>query len=407
MSWHPSRRKNPPHTNRMMFKSLLNRWRLQREAWADLTRFNLLPASSKRIVFYAETDADWAYLGPISAELERAGEEIIRVVSDPNDSTRQLPNTFYVGFGGPRTALFRTIQARVFVMTLCDLDQFMLKRSVHPVHYFYVFHSIASMHRVYRLHAFDAYDTVFCVGPHHEREIRRTEEVYQLHPKRLIPHGYGRLDTLLADMEGKTATAPTDGQLRVLVAPTWGECSLVAHGLEDLLAILLDENFVVTLRLHPMTKRHLPKLVDDLQARFADRGSFTVDPHINTTQSLLDADIMISEWSGAPLDYAFSRLRPVVFVDTPPKVHNPEHGRLELPYLEEDIRTKIGRVIASNQLPTVPAVLRALVAQADEWTEKIRVVRAQSVDHVGRSGAVAAQAILDSLAEGDAPRETS
>ena len=106
---------------------------------------------------------------------------------------------------------------------------------------------------------------------------------------------------------------------------------------------------------------------------------------------------MISEWSGAPLDYAFARLRPVIFIDTPPKIHNPEYGLLGLPCLEEEIRTKIGRVVSPDQCETLPGLVRELTAQAQAWTEKIRAVRQESVYYVGSSGEAGAQAILKRL----------
>ena len=46
-------------------------------------------------------------------------------------------------------------------MTIPDLGQLWLKRSVHPVRYVYLFHSTNSTHTVYRKGAFDAYDTIF------------------------------------------------------------------------------------------------------------------------------------------------------------------------------------------------------------------------------------------------------
>lgn len=389
-----------------MLKRFIQSWKTLRAPWRGLRAFNRLPISGKQIVFYAETAADWAYLGPVAEALEKRRLTIVRICSDPADPALQQPLSFYVGFGGARTVLFRTIEAQAFVMTLCDLESFHLKRSVHPVHYFYIFHSIASLHRVYRLHAFDAYDTILCVGPHHEREVRQTESVYGLKPKRLVPHGYGRLDTLLKDMAGRSPEVPAEGPLRVLVAPTWGESSLVDHGLEPLLRVLLDSGFEVTLRLHPMTHRHHPGLARELARRLTDKGRLILDPQINTTQSLLNADIMVSEWSGAPLDYAFSRLRPVIFMDTPPKIHNPEYDRLGLPCLEEDIREKIGRVVPPDQFQKVPDVIRELTADAANWTERIRLVRDKSVYHVCESGEAGARAILETLnLEPQAPEE--
>jgi len=186
-----------------MFDELRRKWREGREAWAGLRAFQSLEADARRIVFYAETSADWAHLGPVADALVRRGVRIVRITSDRSDRVLQNDDAFWVGSGSARTVLFRTIDADAFVMTLPDLEQFHLKRSTHPVHYFYVFHSIASTHRVYREHAFDAYDTLLCVGPHHFTELRRAEEVYGLRPKRLVEHGYGRLDTLIADLGAK------------------------------------------------------------------------------------------------------------------------------------------------------------------------------------------------------------
>jgi len=380
-----------------MFSNLLKKWRAGREAWAGLQAFNAQPRAAKRCVFYAETAADWAYLGPVAKALQARGERVIRITSERDDPVLAGDDAFFVGFGAARTVLFRTIDADAFVMTLSDLETFHLKRSVNLVHYFYVFHSIASTHRVYREHAFDAYDTIFCAGPHHVEEIRKTEAVYGLRPKRLLEHGYGRLDTLIADIDARSKPAVANAMPNVLVAPSWGECSIVKHCLEPLLETLLAAGFNVTLRLHPMTRRHQPALAESLLAKYSPGGRFQFDPHINTTDSLLGADIMISDWSGAPLEYAFSRERPVIFLDTPPKVHNPNHARIGLPYLEEEIREELGRVIPLSDLPVVPEAVRELLAETAEWAPRIRAARERAVFNVGRSGDVAAEHIITTL----------
>jgi hypothetical protein len=381
-----------------MMHHWLRKWRDMRRAWGGYAEFKALPHVARRIVFYAESEADWAYIGPLADELQRRGKPLARVTSDPTDPVLQRSGAFYIGSGGARTVLFRTVDADAFVLTLTDLDSFHLKRSAHAVHYFYVFHSIASTHRVYREHAFDAYDTVLCVGPHHFSEIRRTEEVYGLRPKKLAAHGYARLDTLIEAAGTRTATAPRTTLQRVLIAPSWGECSLVNHGLERLLRILLRAGFHVTLRLHPMTQRHMPQLTDQLYLAHQSSGRFRIDPHINQSDSLLEADIMISEWSGAPLEYAFARERPVIFIDTPPKVHNPNHDRIGLPCLEVDIREQIGRLVPLDRLDALPEIICALVEEPDQWGEKIRSVREASVFNVGKSAQAGADVILETLA---------
>lgn len=384
-----------------MFGRLIQQWKDGRRAWDGFQSFNALPRSRRKIVFYAETAADWAYLGPTAEALERMGRNWVAVCSDPADPVLARPNAFYVGFNMPRTALFRNIDADAFVMTLPDIETFQLKRSIKPVHYFYVFHSIASMHRVYREHALDGYDSILCVGPHHEREIRKTEEVYGLKPKRLLKHGYSRLDTLMHDVAAFCMTHPgadtvPGDPLRVLVAPTWGDCSLVDHGLEEMLDELLAAGFRTTLRLHTMTKRHRPDLAPGLVKRFGARG-LVIDPDINTTQALVESDIMISEWSGSPLEYAFALLKPVIFVDTPPKVNNPDFWKLGLPCLEEEIRSQIGEIIPEGSWKILPGTVQRLVAARGEWKERLERVRDATVYNVGRSGEAGAGEIVHTL----------
>lgn len=379
-----------------MLKRLRDWWRDNRAAWDGLKAFERMPRAERRIVFYAETAADWAFLGPVAHALESLGESVSRVTSDASDPVLAKPRSYFVGFGSARTVFFRGIEAGAFVMTLSDLETFHLKRSVHPVHYFYVFHSIASTQRVYREHAFDAYDTILCAGPHHVAEIRKTEEVYGLEPKRLLEHGYGRLDTLIADLQ-RAGAAPQREVPTVLIAPSWGPSSIIEHGLERMIEVLLEAGFVVTLRLHPMTVRHQPDLPERLLARHAAGGRFSFDRHINTTDTLLAADVMISEWSGAALEFAFARERPAIFIDTPPKTQNPNYARIGMPCLEIEIREQIGRLVAPDAIDSLPGVIRELLAGAPAWSERIRAVRDTTVFNIGRSGEVAARHILDTL----------
>ena len=215
-----------------------------RKAWVDLRRFNNLPISNKRIVFYAETYADWAFLDPVIESLTSLNESIIRITSDIDDKYLNQKNVYYVGFGAARTYLFRTIDTKACVMTLPDLDTFYLKRSLNNVHYFYIFHSMASTHRVYREHAFDSYDTIFCVGQHQIDEIKKTEEVYNLKKKNLEEAGYGRLDILIKENDEIKISNNNRLLKKVLVAPSWGECSLVGKNLESIINILLTNNFI-------------------------------------------------------------------------------------------------------------------------------------------------------------------
>jgi YidC/Oxa1 family membrane protein insertase len=374
-------------------------------AWSSLRSFNRLPRAERAIVFYAESAADWTHLGPIVEELtDVLGRTVCYVTSGKEDPVLALANprlrTFYVGDGTTRTTFFKLLEAGVMVMTLPDLETFHLKRSVHPVHYAYVFHSMVSTHTVYRKGAFDAYDTILCVGPHHLAEIRRTEEVYGLPPKELVEHGYGRLDLILAQRGERAPTPSGPGPGRHLVlAPSWGESSFIeaAFG-PDLVDLLLTHGHEVVLRLHPMTVRHHPRLADGLMGRFGGRG-LRIETDMREQASLHESELMIGDWSGAALEYAFGLERPVLFVDTAPKLNNPEHDRIGLVGIEVSLRDQIGAVVDPADLPSALPLIDALCADPEAYRERLREARERTVYNVGRSASVGA-AHVARLADG-------
>ena len=114
---------------------------------------------------------------------------ICYISSENNDPGLSLKHknykTFKIDDRFIRNWLFENIDTDVFVMTVPDIECFQLKRSRYNVHYVYVQHSLVSLHTVYRKGAFDHYDTIFCSGPHHMKEIRAMEEKYNL-PKKIL-----------------------------------------------------------------------------------------------------------------------------------------------------------------------------------------------------------------------------
>src|SRR5262245_63991104 len=229
--------------------------------WRSHRRFHALPARARSIVFYSESHQDWHHLQPlIDFLIERLGRTVCHVTSEAEAplAARDGLRAFHVRPGAVRIWFFQVLKADVVVLTMPDLHNFQLKRSIHPVHYVYVFHNIGSTHMVDHAGSYDHYDTVFCVGPHHEAEIRRREHLHGLPPKHLFAHGYPRLDRLV-EIAGNGRHAPSIGATTVLLAPTWGEQSILNVCGEALIASLLDGGVRVILRPHYQTIRLSPR----------------------------------------------------------------------------------------------------------------------------------------------------
>jgi YidC/Oxa1 family membrane protein insertase len=357
----------------------------QDDAWRDL-------------VFYSEGGADWPHLGPIIELLITAHDRRVSYLTsestDPGLSVVH-PNlrTFNIGAGTARTVLFARVACRRFVMTLPDLGNLWLKRSVHPVEYVYVFHATNSTHTSYRRGAFDHYDTVLCVGPHHAAEIRETEKVYGLPEKRLVDHGSTKLDSLLALFGDPPPPRQQAEVPRVLVAPTWGPSSIIEQDVgRAAINVLLESGAEVMLRPHPMTSRRLPQMLADLDRIYAGNPRFRIEQDMSNNESWLWSDVMVSDWSGAASEYAFSLHRPVVYLDTPPKRMNDDWADVGLRSFEDLVRSEVGTVVGLDELSKLPETVRRVSGEQSPRIDFESVIHRLVFNP--RRSAVAASAFL-------------
>jgi hypothetical protein len=362
---------------------------------AATREFERLDPSRRRLVFYSEGRGDWPHLGPIVMALLRSHDcPIAYLTSDLADPGLEIEDdrvrSFMIGSGTARTMLFARINAGTFVMTLPDLGNLWLKRSVHPVRYAYVFHSTNSTHTSYLKGAFDAYDTVLCVGPHHVDELRSTEARYGLRSKELVEHGSGKLDTIISAVSSARQPSGDGGEPTVLVAPTWGDSSFLESDIGvPTVAALVRAGLRTVVRLHPMTVRRHPGLIDQLERTFGSSSNFVLESDMNAAESWLRSDLMVSDWSGAATEYAFATGRPVAFVDMPAKIRNPEWTEIDRPSFEDSIRREIGQVVPPGDPDALLATVRELMAN-DNHAARINAARSQRIFNVGHSAEVAA-----------------
>ena len=62
-------------------------------------------------------------------------------------------------------------------MTLTDLNNHELKRSIRCKNYAYIFHSLVSTHKSYNQNAFNNYDIIFSNGEYQKKELLKLEEI--------------------------------------------------------------------------------------------------------------------------------------------------------------------------------------------------------------------------------------
>ena len=270
-------------------------------------------------------------------------------------------------------------------MTMTDLNLFHIRRSYNPVHYVYIFHSLVSTHMIYKFGAFNHYDSILCVGSHQIKEIRKHEESYGLKPKKLIEAGYYRLEKLY---EAYGKYNKEDKEITVLVAPTWGPTNLLEVCGKELLEILLGRGYKVILRLHPETvKKH----------RFTNYNNVTLETSVVSMDSLVRADILITDWSGIGLKYAFGTERPVIFIDTPPKVRNPKYKELGIGPIESYLRSETGIIVQPSNIGNINTIIQEVLNKQEIWKAKLSRLRSKYVFNFGKSSKVGANYIKELL----------
>ncbi|MCH8004173.1 MAG: CDP-glycerol glycerophosphotransferase family protein [Nanoarchaeota archaeon] len=364
---------------------------------ADFYRFFWKTSKSEKvIVFFSEHQSYYPYFeGIIEKLINEHKQTLCYITSSSDDPILQKSEpkikTFYLYKLLPIFMTF--VSCKVFVMTMTNLNQFYLKRSIKPVHYVYVFHSLVSTHMIYRYGAFDHYDSILCVGPHHVKEIRKHEKLNNLSEKKLVEAGYYRLERVYEACQKYSSNKTT--KKMVLIAPSWGVANILESCGERLVGLLLDEGYKVIVRPHPETIKRSPDIINLFATKFDNNPDFTLETSIATDDSMLKADVLISDYSGIALEYAFGTDQPVLFLDVPTKITNQRYKELGIEPLELSIRKEIGVIISPKKLETVPQVVSKLIANKATYKKRIEKLRDHYVYAFRHSSEVGAKYIID------------
>ena len=366
----------------------------------DYKRF--FSVANKHLVFYSEKSGFYKYFKDVIAYLLTHSNVIIHyVTNDPKDQVFALAERekrirpYYIGENRLITLMMK-MDADMVVMTCPDLGNYHIKRSYvrKDVEYVYMFHYPLSTHMVLHTGALDHYDTIFCVGEFQFPEIRAAEKLYHLPEKNLISAGYGQLEQLhqsYQQMQPVQRSRP-----KVLIAPSWQPDNILDSCLDNLLAQLLTGQYEVVVRPHPeYVKRFGPKM-DAIVNRYREQD-VTFELDFSGNSSIFGSDILITDWSGTAYEFSFVTLKPAVFIDTPPKINNPDYDKLGIEPLEFTLREQVGVRVAPGDLDTLPEKIKELLESGNAYSQRILDIRQKYIANFGSSGAVGGKYILSQL----------
>ena len=367
---------------------------------ADYKRF--LAFENKQIVFYSEKNGFYKYFRDVIETIQRRTDVIIHYISsDPNDEIFSLTSdTFHTYYIEEKLmVLMMRMDADIVVMTTPDLQKYYIKRSMvrDDVEYVYMDHGMNSVNLMLRKGALDAFDTVFCANANVVEELRAQEKVYGLKEKNLVPYGYAMIDNMIRAYE-KQPPVKNEPPV-ILIAPSWQEDNIMDSCIDGLLTALLPMQYRVIVRPHPQYVRHYPEKLQALQAKYASSPNFTLQTDFSSNETVFNADVLVTDWSGTAYEYSFTTLKPCLFINTPMKVMNPDYRDIDVTPFDISIRNQIGIALEPGQIDQIaPAVHRLLHEQAFS-PDSIAALRSQSLFNIGKAASVGADYLINRLIE--------
>ena len=288
------------------------------------------------------------------------------------------------------------MEADVVVMTMPDLNKYHIKRSYirDDIEYIFVNHGVGSTNLTLRKEATRFFDTIFCVGKHQRVEEEQFEALYGWRKRKLVEFGYPLIDGMRA--EYKKTPVSVKNKLKVLIAPSWQKDNIVDTCLDEMLDILKNTDFDIIVRPHPQEVRAKKAYMETLKQKYEPMG-IEVQTDFSSNNPVMEADILITDWSDISWEYAFTTLKPVLFINTPMKVMNPDYKDIEETPINIALREKVGRTLDTSELDKLVDTIYSLYNHAEDYKVNNEKLANEYIYNLDNSARIGAEYIANSI----------
>lgn len=367
---------------------------------ADYKRF--MSGPRKRIVFYSEKNGFYKYYKNIIEEIIRRTNIVVHyITNDPEDEVFAMESEQFVPYyisENRLIVLMMKLETDIMVMTTPDLENYHLKRSYvkKDIEYIYVPHDVNSSNLTFHKDALDHFDTIFASGIQNKLEIQEREDKFELPHKNIVEWGSSVIDNMTKAYEDM---GPVNNDKKiVLIAPSWQKDNIMDLCLEEILDRLKGGDYKIIVRPHPQYVRHFETRIDQLIDKYAQSG-IEIQKDFSSNKTVYTADVLVTDWSSIAFEYAFSTLKPVLFINTPMKVVNPDYKDIETTPVDLVLRDKVGISLMPDNLDGVSKAVDTLLYDNQFSKEAISELRDKYIYNVGNSGVVGAKYIIQRLVE--------
>ncbi|MBR1471186.1 MAG: CDP-glycerol glycerophosphotransferase family protein [Lachnospiraceae bacterium] len=347
-------------------------------------------------VIFSEGKSYWNVFKPVCEEFEKRGIDCEYYTADEKDPALEQGyehvHTTFIGDGNKAFARLNLLNARVLLATTPGLEVYQWKRSKNVGKYVHIFHSLDEG-TAYRMFGLDFYDSVLLVGDFQERYIRKLEELRGIPQKDLQVVGCTYMDGLLARRDQEGTEAQEKKQRTVLLAPSWGEISVLNRYKEKLIDALLATDYKVVIRPHPQSFKVEMDILQPLMDKYGDKVEWNRDA--DNFDILNRSDILISEFSSVVFDFAFVFDKPVLcFAGGQSDMAPYDAAWIDEEPWKQQVFPKLGMMITEDDFGRFQTLMDDLI-QSSEYQKSRDDLREASWQNRGHS----AEGIVDYLVE--------
>ncbi len=361
--------------------------------------FNIV---NKHLVFYSESNGFYKYYkGIIEYLLKNTNIIIHYITSDYDDKIFELEKKYsqikaYFIDEKRLITLMMKIDADVVVMTMPDLDNYHIKKSIvrKDIEYIYIPHAMDSLNLTMRTCSMNAFNTVFVVGKHQYEEAIKTNEYYNLNDRKIVKWGYSLLDDMINDYKSQKKVNKIK---KILIAPSWQKDNIIDLCLEEILNKLKNKNYQVIVRPHPQQVKLMKQKFLNMKQKYKNEKNIIIETDFSKNDTVFNADILISDWSGIAYEYSFTTHKPVIFIDTPMKVMNPEYKNIKVEPFNIWAREKMGEVVSLKEINNLDKIVENILNNYKDYQKEIENLVKEYVYNIGKSSVVGANYIINTI----------
>lgn len=369
----------------------------------DYKRF--LSAGKKKIVFYSEKNGFYKYYKGVIEEIIRRTNIVVHyITSDAEDEVFKLESDqfkpYYMG-ENRLIVLMMKLETDIMVMTTPDLENFHLKRSYvqKDIEYVYLPHDVNSSNLSFHKNALDHFDTIFTSGPKNKEELAEREEKYGLPKKNLVEWGSGVIDNMIKGYEDLSdQSKEDDGGKMILIAPSWQKDNILDLCIEPMLEQLEETDYHIIVRPHPQYVRHCMDKIERLRKKYEGKN-IEIQTDFSSNSTVYTSDLLVTDWSSIAFEYCFATLKPVLFINTPMKIMNPDYQELTTVPIDIELRDKVGISLDVDQMDNLVKTVKTLLYDKEFSAEAMKELRDRYIYNVGSSGKVGALYLINQLME--------